>query len=86
MQWTWQTEGPVRFAPAIANGRVYAVSDDGHLYCLDAGDGRLIQKWRGGPDDEEEGLEEEDYLLQSELEGEDLYLCDRCGKRIEGVY
>jgi len=35
-RWTFFTEGPVRFAPAIKRKHVYAVSDDGHLYCLDA--------------------------------------------------
>src|SRR5688500_9945398 len=31
--WRFYAEGPVRFAPIAANGKVYAVSDDGHLYC-----------------------------------------------------
>ena len=30
---------------------VYFVSDDGYLYCLDAADGRLDWKFRGGPAD-----------------------------------
>lgn len=49
-RWTYFTDGPVRFAPALWRDRVFAVSDDGHLYCLSAADGRLIRKWRGGPD------------------------------------
>jgi outer membrane protein assembly factor BamB len=49
VRWTFYTDGPVRFAPAIWRDRVFAVSDDGHLYCLGADDGRLLQKWRGGP-------------------------------------
>ncbi|GAB4159571.1 MAG: hypothetical protein Tsb009_36870 [Planctomycetaceae bacterium] len=51
-KWSFVTEGPVRFAPAIWKGKVYAVSDDGFLYCLNASDGKLIQKWRGGPTDD----------------------------------
>jgi len=51
-QWVFYTEGPVRFAPVLSRGRLYAVSDDGHLYCLKASDGSLI--WRRrlalGPD------------------------------------
>ena len=31
--------------------RVYFASDDGYLYCLDAADGTLLWKFRGGPSD-----------------------------------
>jgi hypothetical protein len=31
ISWSFFTEGPVRFAPAVHNGRVYAGSDDGYL-------------------------------------------------------
>ncbi len=48
-QWRFYTDGPVRFAPAAADGRVYAASDDGYLYCLDAENGELLWKHRGGP-------------------------------------
>jgi outer membrane protein assembly factor BamB len=48
-QWKFFTEGPVRCAPACANGRVYAGSDDGYLYCLDAQTGTLVWKLRGAP-------------------------------------
>ena len=41
-QWVFFTDGPVRFAPTIDNGRVYAGSDDGTAYCLDAATGKLI--------------------------------------------
>jgi len=47
--WTFFTGGPVRFAPYISNGRLYAVSDDGCLYCLSARDGSVTWKFRGGP-------------------------------------
>ncbi len=47
--WRFYTDGPVRFAPAAANGRVYACSDDGHLYCLAAETGEQIWKFNGGP-------------------------------------
>ncbi|HOV75616.1 MAG TPA: PQQ-binding-like beta-propeller repeat protein [Candidatus Hydrogenedentes bacterium] len=43
-RWRFHTEGPIRFAPAIANGLLYAGSDDGFLYCLDAASGAL--RWR----------------------------------------
>ena len=49
--WRFHTEGPVRFAPVLDGGKVYAGSDDGYLYCLDLHDGRLIWKVRGAPDD-----------------------------------
>jgi outer membrane protein assembly factor BamB len=49
--WRFYTSGPVRFAPVVENDRVYVVSDDGYLYCLDAATGRLQWKRRGGPSD-----------------------------------
>jgi len=50
--WGFFTEGPVRFAPCVSGGRVYAASDDGCLYCLNGRDGKLIWRFRGGPRDE----------------------------------
>ncbi len=50
--WSYATEGPVRFAPTVSSGRVYAGSDDGHVYCLKADDGSLVWKYRPGPSDE----------------------------------
>src|SRR5215207_345660 len=32
-KWRFHAEGPVRFAPAAGDGRVYFSSDDGYLYC-----------------------------------------------------
>ncbi len=43
-RWRFYTDGPVRFAPAVAEGLLYAGSDDGFLYCLDAASGSL--QWR----------------------------------------
>ena len=42
--WQFFCDGPVRFAPIAWQGRVYFASDDGHLYCLNAGDGTLAWK------------------------------------------
>ena len=50
-RWTFFTEGPVRLAPTIAEGRVFVGSDDGHAYCLDAKSGKLIWKTQLGPKD-----------------------------------
>lgn len=47
--WAFYTDGPVRFPPVAWKDRVLCVSDDGHLYCLNAADGKLIWKVRGGP-------------------------------------
>jgi len=52
VRWTFFTEGPVRFAPAVYDGRVYVGSDDGYVYCLDSKDGSLVWKYRAGPSDE----------------------------------
>jgi len=48
-RWRFFAEGPVRFAPVAAPGKVWFVSDDGFLYCLNASDGSLIWRFRGGP-------------------------------------
>jgi len=47
--WSFHTAGPVRLTPAVWRGRVFAVSDDGFLYCLSAAEGKLLWKRRGGP-------------------------------------
>ncbi|MBN2311064.1 MAG: PQQ-binding-like beta-propeller repeat protein [Candidatus Hydrogenedentes bacterium] len=49
-RWQHVTDAPVRFAPAVWEDRVFAVSDDGFLYCLAARTGELLWKKRGGPD------------------------------------
>ena len=48
--WRFYANGPVRFAPIASDGRVFFVSDDGFLYALNAEDGRLIWKVKGGPE------------------------------------
>ncbi|MCE5328699.1 MAG: PQQ-binding-like beta-propeller repeat protein [Planctomycetaceae bacterium] len=50
-RWTFYTEGPVRFAPQVVEGKVYVASDDGMVYCLAATDGKCLWKVRGGPSD-----------------------------------
>ena len=50
-RWKFHTEGPVRCAPACWKGKVYAGSDDGNLYCLDAASGAVVWKFRGAPAD-----------------------------------
>jgi outer membrane protein assembly factor BamB len=49
--WDYTTEGPLRLAPSVANGRVYVGSDDGYVYCLSIKDGKLLWKHLGGPSD-----------------------------------
>lgn len=49
--WSFYTEGPVRFAPSVQDGRAYVGSDDGHVYCLDADTGRVLWKKLAGPED-----------------------------------
>ncbi len=45
--WNYYAGGPVRFAPVYDAGKVYFASDDGYLYCLDAGTGELNWKYKG---------------------------------------
>ena len=47
--WTFYTDSPVRFAPAVYNNKIYVVSDDGYCYCISAKKGKLIWKKQGGP-------------------------------------
>lgn len=47
--WTFFTDGPVRFAPTLWQDKLFAVSDDGMLYCLSTEDGKVIWSHRGGP-------------------------------------
>ena len=51
IEWAYPTDGPIRFAPAYWNGRVFVTSDDGYLYCLDSATGALLWKRRGGASD-----------------------------------
>ena len=51
-RWRFSAEGPVRFAPATAAGRLYVPSDDGRLYCLQAATGELLWTFRGAPRDQ----------------------------------
>ncbi|MFQ5810715.1 MAG: PQQ-binding-like beta-propeller repeat protein, partial [Armatimonadota bacterium] len=48
-KWRFYTDGPVRFAPAVWDNRVFFGSDDGCLYCLDARDGSLLWRFQGSP-------------------------------------
>ncbi|MHC4395547.1 MAG: outer membrane protein assembly factor BamB family protein [Planctomycetota bacterium] len=50
-KWRFYSDAPVRFAPVADKGKIYFVSDDGYLYCLNAKTGSLIWKFRGGPSD-----------------------------------
>jgi len=51
--WDFYTDGPVRLAPTVWRGNVYAGSDDGKVYCLDGGDGRVIWTFTAAPSDEQ---------------------------------
>ena len=51
IRWTSLTDGPIRLAPTVAQGRVFVGSDDGYAYCLNAADGSLAWKFRAAPDD-----------------------------------
>ena len=51
VRWRYWTDGPVRLAPLVWQGRVYAGSDDGYMHCLDATTGKQIWKFRGAPND-----------------------------------
>lgn len=50
--WTFFSNGPIRLAPTVVDGKLYVGSDDGFAYCLDATNGKLLWKLRAGPHDE----------------------------------
>ncbi|SVD91289.1 uncharacterized protein METZ01_LOCUS444143, partial [marine metagenome] len=50
VRWRFFTGGPVRFAPVAMEGAVWFGSDDGHVYCVNAADGKLRWKFYGHPD------------------------------------
>lgn len=50
--WTYFTEGPIRFAPTVHAGHAYVGSDDGYIYCLNVESGSMLWKTRIGPRDE----------------------------------
>ncbi len=49
--WRHYADGPIRLAPAAWEGKVYFVSDDGHLTCLDGASGDLLWKFDARPSD-----------------------------------
>lgn len=49
--WHFFTEGPVRLAPTVADGKVYFGSDDGRVYCLEAATGKAVWQVRATPKD-----------------------------------
>jgi outer membrane protein assembly factor BamB len=51
--WRFITDGPLRFAPAIADGRAYVASDDGWVYCLNAATGALVWRFHAAPGDDQ---------------------------------
>ncbi len=48
-RWRYHTDGPVRLAPLVSEGRVYVASDDGCLHCLDAATGERLWRFRAAP-------------------------------------
>lgn len=50
LAWRFAAPGPVRFAPAVAGGKVYLASDDGCAYCLEAKTGSLVRRFPAAPD------------------------------------
>ncbi len=49
IRWQYWTDGPVRLAPVVWQGRVYVGSDDGCLHCVDAATGQQIWRFRAAP-------------------------------------
>lgn len=52
LRWRFVTGAPIRFAPAVADGRLFVGSDDGYLYALSTDSGKVLWQRRAGPNDE----------------------------------
>jgi len=50
-RWVCPTDGPVRFAPHVVDGKAYFGSDDGYIYCVRATDASLVWRYRAAPSD-----------------------------------
>ena len=48
-KWRFYADAPIRFPPVVWKDRLFFTCDDGHLYCLDRNDGRLVRKFLAGP-------------------------------------
>ncbi|NOY80586.1 MAG: PQQ-binding-like beta-propeller repeat protein [Kiritimatiellaeota bacterium] len=48
-RWSFFTGAPIRFAPAVADGRVFVASDDGFVRCLNLVNGSPVWEFYGGP-------------------------------------
>ncbi len=48
--WQFRTDGPVRIAPTLFDGKTYFGSDDGYVYCVEARTGTPVWKYRGVDD------------------------------------
>jgi outer membrane protein assembly factor BamB len=49
--WSFTTGGRVDSPPTIWRGRALFGSADGHVYCLNANDGKLVWRYRAAPED-----------------------------------
>lgn len=47
--WSFVADAPIRYAPEVADGKVYFGSDDGLIRCLSLEDGTLVWDYRPGP-------------------------------------
>jgi len=52
IRWRFYTDGPVRLAPTVWEGKVYVGSDDGHVHCLNARSGKAIWTFSAAPSEE----------------------------------
>lgn len=53
LKWQFYCGGPVRFAPAIADTRVFVTSDDGWIYCLDTKSGKVLWEFQAALNDDQ---------------------------------
>ncbi len=49
VRWRFHADGPIRFAPAVWDGKAYAVSDDGRITCLALDDGHVLWRFQAAP-------------------------------------
>ena len=80
--WTQGKRGGLQIAPAYADGLVYMVGTEGHIYAIDANDGSL--RWRSdiGWWHQQKALEKQWYLSGGDTTGLDKNAMKRVKKKV----
>ena len=77
-RWRFDTEGPIRTAPAVEAGRIALGSQDGHLYLLDFAGKRLASRFLGPYPDQRDRVIGHDRVISAwPLDAPPVFVGDR---------